>query len=68
VLRIPTSAVAEGGSVLVLERGRLAERTVSAGLRNWRFTEVVEGLREGELVVTARESTSVKAGARAVAR
>jgi HlyD family secretion protein len=68
VLRIPTSAVAEGGSVLVLERGRLAERTVSAGLRNWRFTEVVDGLREGELVVTARESTSVKAGARAVAR
>ncbi len=68
VLRIPTSAIAEGGTVLMLERGRLAERKVAAGLRNWRFTEVVDGLDEGELVVTARESTSVKAGARAVAR
>jgi HlyD family secretion protein len=68
VLRIPTSAIAEGGTVLVLERGRLAERKVVAGLRNWRFTEVVDGLREGEQVVTARESTSVKAGARAVVR
>jgi HlyD family secretion protein len=68
VLRIPTSAIAEGGTVLVLERGRLAERKVVAGLRNWRFTEVVEGLAEGELVVTSRELTSVKAGARAVVR
>jgi HlyD family secretion protein len=68
VLRIPTSAIAEGGAVLVLERGRLAERTVTAGLRNWRFTEVTGGVSEGELVVTACESTAVKAGARAVAR
>ena len=68
VLRIPTSAIAEGGRVLVLERGRLVERTVASGLRNWRFTEVVDGLGEGDLVVTARESTAVKAGARAVAR
>jgi HlyD family secretion protein len=68
VLRIPTSAIAEGGKVLVLERGRLAERSVAAGLRNWRFTEVIDGLGDGDLVVTARESTAVKAGARAVAR
>ena len=68
VLRIPTAAVAEGGRVLVLEDGVLAERTLAAGLRNWRFTEVTGGVSEGELVVTARESTAVKAGARAVAR
>ena len=68
VLRLPTAAIAEGGRVLVLEGGVLVERAVTAGLRNWRFTEVTGGVSEGELVVTARESTAVKAGARAVAR
>ena len=68
VLRLPTAAIAEGGRALVLEGGVLVERAVTAGLRNWRFTEVTGGVSEGELVVTARESTAVKAGARAVAR
>ena len=44
VLRIPTSALLEGGRVLVLEDGRLVERTLQAGLRNWDLTEVDGGL------------------------
>ena len=67
VLRIPTGAVAEGGKVLVLAGGRLEERVVTTGLRNWQFTEVAAGLGAGEHVVTARNSTDVKPGARAVA-
>ncbi|MEW6336996.1 MAG: efflux RND transporter periplasmic adaptor subunit [Acidobacteriota bacterium] len=65
VVRIPSSAIGEGNRILVLGDGRLAERVIVPGLRNWRFTEVREGLDEGELVVTARGSTEVKAGARA---
>lgn len=68
VLRLPTSAIAEGGKVLVLDRGRLAERVVVAGMRNWLFTEVKGGLQAGDLVVTSRTSTDIKAGARAEAR
>jgi HlyD family secretion protein len=67
VLRVPTAAVAEGGKVLVLANGRLQERVVTTGLRNWQFTEAAAGLSAGELVVTARNSTEVKPGARAVA-
>lgn len=67
-LRIPTAAVGEGGSVLVLEDGVLRDATVRAGLTNWDFTEVLEGLAEGDEVVTSRDSTAVQAGARAVPR
>ncbi|WP_243288040.1 efflux RND transporter periplasmic adaptor subunit [Geothrix terrae] len=68
VLRIPTAAIAEGGKVLVLEGGRLAERTVKTGLRNWQFTEVLSGLAAGDQVVTVRDSTAIRAGARAHAQ
>lgn len=65
VLRIPASAVAEGGSVLVLSGGVLEARTIEAGLRNWRYVEVLSGLQEGEVVVAARNLPEIKAGAKA---
>jgi HlyD family secretion protein len=65
VLRIPTSAVAEGGKVLVLADGVLIEKGIEVGLRNWRFAEVVDGLGIGEKVVVVRNSPAIKAGARA---
>ncbi|HLP29970.1 MAG TPA: efflux RND transporter periplasmic adaptor subunit [Geothrix sp.] len=68
VLRIPTSAIAEGAKVLVLEGGHLVERAVRTGLRNWQYTEVLSGLAAGDLVVTARDSTEVRPGARARGR
>ena len=68
VLRVPTSAIAEGNKVLVVVSGRLEERTIETGLKNWRYTQVVSGLKPGDLVVTARDSTAVKAGARVAAR
>jgi HlyD family secretion protein len=64
-LRIPTSALLEGGKVLVLESGRLVERTVTPGLRNWDFTEVEHGLREGERIVVSFERPEITPGARA---
>lgn len=68
VLRIPAAAVAEGRRVLVLDGGKLVERTVRTGLGNWRYAEILDGLREGDTVVTARDTPDVKPGARAKAR
>jgi HlyD family secretion protein len=65
VLRVPTQALLEGARVLVLEGGRLAERRLSVGLRNWDMTEVVSGLAAGDRVVTSLDRPEVKAGARA---
>ena len=64
VLRVPTSALQEGGKVLVAGAdGKLQERKVKAGLANWEFTEVLEGLAAGDRVVTSLEREGVKAGA-----
>ncbi len=65
VLRVPTSALLEGGKVLLLEAGRLAERSLTLGIRNWDFTEVKEGVRAGDRVVVSLDRAEVKAGARA---
>ena len=64
VVRVPTAALLEGGRVLVAGKdGTLEERKVKAGLSNWEFTEVQEGLAAGERVVTSLERVGVKAGA-----
>ena len=65
VLRVPTSALLEGGRVLVLEDGRLVEKALQLGLRNWDFTEVTGGLEAGARVVVSLDRPEVKAGARA---
>lgn len=68
VLRLPTSALQEGGKVLVgAQDGTLQERKVKTGLANWEYTEVLEGLAAGERVVTSLEREGVKAGAHFVA-
>jgi HlyD family secretion protein len=67
VLRIPTSSLIEGGKVLLLEAQRLRERPVELGLRNWDFTEIVNGLSEGDLVVTSLDRKEVEDGALATA-
>lgn len=63
VLRLPTPALLEGGKVLVVKDGKLEERTVRTGLKNWDWTEVLEGLAPGDLVVTSLDKPEIKAGA-----
>lgn len=64
VVRLPTSALLEGGRVLVAGAdGKLEERRIKTGLANWEYTEVAEGLSAGERVVTSLERAGVKAGA-----
>ncbi len=69
VLRVPTAALIEGSKVLVLnaDSGKLEERKVKTGMANWEFTEMVEGLAEGERIVISLEREGVKVGARATA-
>lgn len=67
VLRVPTSALLQDRSVLVLEAGKLVEREIQLGLRNWQFAEVESGLAAGELVVVSLDQVEIRAGAFAVA-
>lgn len=64
VLRIPSSALLFGDKVLVVEAGRLVERPVEPGLRNWDLTEVRSGLEAGERVVVSLDRPEVRPGAR----
>lgn len=68
VLRVPTAALVEGNKALVLSSdGVLEARPLKTGIANWEYTEVLDGLREGERIVTSLERDGVKVGARATA-
>jgi len=63
VVRVPSSALLEGGRVLVAGvDGQLEERKIRTGLANWEYSEVLEGLAAGDRVVTSLEREGVKAG------
>jgi HlyD family secretion protein len=64
VLRVPTSAVLQGGHVLVVRDEVLVSVPVRTGLANWEFTEVLDGLTAGDAVVVSLDRVEVKAGAR----
>lgn len=68
VLRVPSSAVADEGEVLVLADGILLAKKIEPGLRNWQYTEVLSGLADGDVIVAARDSAEIEPGARAEAR
>ena len=65
-LRVPTAALLEGGKVLVYnaDKGILEERRVKAGIANWEYTEVLDGLTAGDRIAVSLEKEGVKAGAR----
>lgn len=64
VLRVPSYALLEGGRVLVVVEGRLEERKVETGLRNWEFTEIVRGLAAGDRVCVTLDRAEIRDGAR----
>jgi HlyD family secretion protein len=65
VLRIPTEALLEGSRVLVYskEDKLLHSRKIETGLSNWKLTEVVSGVEEGEPVVSSIDRDGVEDGA-----
>lgn len=64
VLRIPTSTLLEGNKVLFYQPDtkKLEERVIKPGITNWEYTEVLDGLKEGDRIVASLEREGVKAG------
>jgi HlyD family secretion protein len=54
-LRIPTEALLEGNRVYVYDAnfGTISEVRVKPGLSNWQHTEIIEGLEQGQRIVTS---------------
>jgi len=64
VLRIPTEAILEGNTVLVFTADKLLQqREIKTGLSNWEWTQITEGLSEGDEVVVSVEREGVEDGA-----
>ena len=58
VLYLPTNAIiekADGQFVFVAEKGVAREKKIKTGLSNWDTSEVIEGLSEGNEVITSLE-------------
>ncbi|MBI3269698.1 MAG: efflux RND transporter periplasmic adaptor subunit [Planctomycetes bacterium] len=51
-LSVPTKSIKNGQYVFVLEERKIRRRKIVPGLSNWDTTEVCEGLRAGERVVS----------------
>jgi HlyD family secretion protein len=67
VLRIPTAALFDRNKVLIFKENELLEqRKIKIGISNWSYTEVLDGLVAGELLVTSIEREGVEEGARAI--
>jgi HlyD family secretion protein len=63
VLRVPTQAIQQDGTVLVLGRdNKLETRRLKTGLANWAFTEITSGLNAGDRVLLSFDDENVKAG------
>jgi len=63
-LRVPTSTLLDGNKVLVYqkEKSTLEERKIKVGISNWEYTEVLDGLKQGDSIVASLERDGVKAG------
>ncbi len=65
VIRIPTEALLEGQKVFIYEKGdkTIYKKDVTTGLSNWKYTEILEGLEQGEQIVTSIDRDGVVDGA-----
>ena len=63
-LRVPTESVIDGNRVYVYrdDDGIVEQREVETGTANWDYTEILDGLEEGELVVTSVEREGLADG------
>ncbi|MCJ7615195.1 MAG: efflux RND transporter periplasmic adaptor subunit [Desulfobacterales bacterium] len=67
-LRIPTYALLDNERVFVYhpDSRQIEERTIKTGISNWDYTEVITGLKAGELVITTVDREGIKDGAKAI--
>ena len=66
---MPSQAIVRGDRVFVFddETGLLHETAITAGVSNWEFTEVMDGLKEGQYLVLSIDREGVEDGAAVVA-
>ncbi len=66
-LRIPSEALVEGDRVFVYQPAeqQLEQRRVRTGVANWDYTEILDGLKAGDRVVTSVDREGVADGAAA---
>jgi len=63
VLRIPTQAIRQDNKVWMIDaKSRLAEQQLEIGLSNWSFTEIRNGLKDGDQVLISFDQDNIKAG------
>lgn len=62
-LRVPTEAVVDEEWTYVLADGVLEKRRVTPGIANWDFTEITNGVDDGDRVVTSVDRDGVEDGA-----
>ncbi len=67
VLRVPTAVVLPDKTVYRYDpkSETLEQRPIKAGISNWEYTEIVEGLSEGDRVVSSIDRSGVRNGAAA---
>ncbi len=61
VLLVPNQTITLDGKntlVQVIEDGATVERPIITGLSDWQYTEVIEGLTEGEHVIVPQTTTT----------
>jgi HlyD family secretion protein len=65
VIRIPSEALLEGQKVYIYDKDNktIYEKDVTVGLSNWKYTEVLEGLKKDEQIVTSIDRDGVTDGA-----
>jgi len=63
-IRIPSDAIIDNSFVYLLNgQGVIEKRSITIGLTNWQFTEVLTGLKKSDqVIVNASSITSIEAG------
>jgi len=67
VLTVPSQAIMErsdGKFIYVVQSSRAVQRPIKTGQFNWTYTEVTEGLQEGDMVITNPDISGLKEKAR----
>jgi HlyD family secretion protein len=65
VLYIPTNAILEGSEgryVYIIEKGIARKKKVDIGISNWDYSEVVRGVKEGDIIIKSLENKRLKQG------
>jgi len=65
VLRVPSAVIRDRNRVFVYDpaTGKIESREISIGISNWEYTEITNGLSQGDRVVSTVDRDGVEDGA-----